>query len=1012
MKKRYRITPPSNNYKIGSTLRTIGAGAYGLGEGVLDTVTSVIPGVGGIVDKATDKGYEALQGLGGNSTGKEDGARGIGQTLGAVGGAIINPTAIPGAIGTGVEGVSQTLGATGNEALGTAGEGLTQVTNMAMPFIGAPGESMGSGTASGIEMGTGLSFRNGGVTDPPPKKKTIDDLEREAAIRRQRIADMTYGEFHTPEKSMFKSKKVYPGDPIYDRIWNPSTRFDPDTDEKWVMDNYKPDYILTTESGDPSLGYYPYFSKRFTVPTPKPITFEGEPSLPIKEINALNPGEIKKTSLPRANLYTERNPYTGEFEVMSPSQGRMLSREAYKLQNKGMQPSLDNMPQFKGELINAISMKPSTIDERINYQTQNPEKYPEFATSMEKIVQNYPFTKKLNSTNTETMANKKYGGNMFRYGGNIYSNGGFGDNNMNEIPVTQFGNGGTHEENPLGGIPQGVGANGKQNLVEQGELKVPDPRPQSEGGFFIISADPTMKLTKAIAEQYDIPKKYVGKSVLKAAESILRKDSRREGDSIEQNSINIELANFLDAHEELTAMKEAKEEGKFMEELAALEEKYPEYMQALMGAQEQPMEQPMDPSMGGMGQGMEQQMSPEEQAMMEQQMMAQQQGGMPQGGMPQGAPGMEQGMDPAMMGMPPEAMGMAYGGKMYEYGGNMYGPGGNMIKRADGSYSQRGLWDNIRANKGSGKEPTSQMLEQERRIKGNSKMYGGNLYETGGSFNNPGFEALPENVQDKIKSNSMNYGGNMYEYGSTMGNMYGMGANMYNLGDFMSVDNLDLNSQTQLTGGVGNDIIGLSEEEKKFDPANQFSYQKSLGTLAGQAAPIVGNLISGLLPPKEYDGSLGRISPVELERQQLGQRGVQIDQSFAQAQNAMQAAGGSGYMSNIGRLQNIRDTNTQAALTDIANKNTEIDALEQKLNLEVEKGNISQADKEFQLNEAAEAAKAAALREAAKQTAQIATAGEQNKLAMMYNKMYAPNYNFDYQGNPFAGMFKKDQQTS
>jgi hypothetical protein len=43
--------------------------------------------------------------------------------------------------------------------------------------------------------------------------------------------------------------------------------------------------------------------------------------------------------------------------------------------------------------------------------------------------------------------------------------------------------------------------------------------------------------------------------------------------------------------------------------------------------------------------------------------------------------------------------------------------GGEMIKRADGSYSKRGLWDNIRANAGSGKEPTKEMLEQERKIK-------------------------------------------------------------------------------------------------------------------------------------------------------------------------------------------------------------------------------------------------------------------------------------------------------
>jgi hypothetical protein len=42
---------------------------------------------------------------------------------------------------------------------------------------------------------------------------------------------------------------------------------------------------------------------------------------------------------------------------------------------------------------------------------------------------------------------------------------------------------------------------------------------------------------------------------------------------------------------------------------------------------------------------------------------------------------------------------------------------GGMIKRADGSMSKRGLWDNIRENKGSGKKPTKQMLVQEKKIK-------------------------------------------------------------------------------------------------------------------------------------------------------------------------------------------------------------------------------------------------------------------------------------------------------
>lgn len=54
--------------------------------------------------------------------------------------------------------------------------------------------------------------------------------------------------------------------------------------------------------------------------------------------------------------------------------------------------------------------------------------------------------------------------------------------------------------------------------------------------------------------------------------------------------------------------------------------------------------------------------------------------------------------------------------------------GKQMIKRADGSVSQRGLWDNIRAaakrNKAAGKpgkKPTAAMLKQERKIKAKGK---------------------------------------------------------------------------------------------------------------------------------------------------------------------------------------------------------------------------------------------------------------------------------------------------
>tara|TARA_R110002153_G_scaffold7270_2_gene32737 strand:- start:880 stop:1338 length:459 start_codon:yes stop_codon:yes gene_type:complete len=49
-----------------------------------------------------------------------------------------------------------------------------------------------------------------------------------------------------------------------------------------------------------------------------------------------------------------------------------------------------------------------------------------------------------------------------------------------------------------------------------------------------------------------------------------------------------------------------------------------------------------------------------------------------------------------------------------------YEKGGKLIKRKDGSSSPRGLWDNIRAKKGSGKKPTKEILKAAKKIKDES----------------------------------------------------------------------------------------------------------------------------------------------------------------------------------------------------------------------------------------------------------------------------------------------------
>jgi hypothetical protein len=142
---------------------------------------------------------------------------------------------------------------------------------------------------------------------------------------------------------------------------------------------------------------------------------------------------------------------------------------------------------------------------------------------------------------------------------------------------------------------------------------------------------------------------------------------------------------------------------------------------------------------------------------------------------------------------------MMYPNQEYSFGGSQYvdeypmmGKGGEMIRRADGSYSRRGLWDNIRANKGSGKKPTKDMLEQEKKIKAKNMKNGGT--------NNAGFDALPEYVQAKILSN-MGYGGYynpMMAIGGepngsmALGQMMAVADKMSKLREFVSPDqNLD-----------------------------------------------------------------------------------------------------------------------------------------------------------------------------------------------------------------------------
>lgn len=134
-------------YGFGDVVKKIGAGAYGVGEGFVDTLTM------GATDQLTDMGYEGLQDLAG-SEGKnattEDMIRGFGTTAGAVTGAVVNPAATGTAISQGAKGLGQgiSLAAPESEAAQAIGQFLPVAGNIAGMFAGSPAAGSAAATKS------------------------------------------------------------------------------------------------------------------------------------------------------------------------------------------------------------------------------------------------------------------------------------------------------------------------------------------------------------------------------------------------------------------------------------------------------------------------------------------------------------------------------------------------------------------------------------------------------------------------------------------------------------------------------------------------------------------------------------------------------------------------------------------------------------------------------------------------------------------------------------------------
>lgn len=300
-------------------------------------------------------------------------------------------------------------------------------------------------------------------------------------------------------------------------------------------------------------------------------------------------------------------------------------------------------------------------------------------------------TRNMNNYFAQTAA---YGGKLYSQGGRLikkyahkFADGGLMENdtkigsNATSFPgITEFNTGGSHEENPYGGIPQGIAPDGAPNLVEEGEVKIGD----IVGGInqYILSA--RLVIDGETASQFGINPKFVGLTYADAFRQAYKPYKERTGNAEVKN----EIAHLCNIFQQAQDAEKAKRE--MQEQLAVMASMPPEQQAQLMNmeAQEQTATQGADspqdsasepqdninqqalqevaaPQASGSPDAAQQsQLSPEEQAVMQQQMA---------GGQPM----------------------MAYGGKVrrYDFGGAL-----NVLKKyknhkfENGGFSPRSQW--------------------------------------------------------------------------------------------------------------------------------------------------------------------------------------------------------------------------------------------------------------------------------------------------------------------------------
>lgn len=142
--------------------------------------------------------------------------------------------------------------------------------------------------------------------------------------------------------------------------------------------------------------------------------------------------------------------------------------------------------------------------------------------------------------------------NKFGFGGNIGADHTHGSIFKAPGDLVYIGEGGTHSENPYGGVQSGVDEEGTPNLVEEGEVIFND---------YVFSN--RLSPTKEQLKEALLPEKYADHTFAWIANELSKESEERANDAISMNGLNDSMNKLIQVHELVKQENKIQESNKF-----------------------------------------------------------------------------------------------------------------------------------------------------------------------------------------------------------------------------------------------------------------------------------------------------------------------------------------------------------------------------------------------------------------------------------------------------------------